>query len=159
MRNFQRRFSGLRTRTMTCSRPIPNTHLSTSRRLAECGQSVLASIFVPSLSRMAQTSFGFGLVTTASMTESLLVAAGDSKRETWFDDFGIGSPIIQPARRDARFLLTALEAEKGGARAWRDAGGNGAAIGLQDGVGGLPIGSSKTSGRIKSKGRAVVGLP
>jgi hypothetical protein len=56
----------------------PRLHPSTSKRLAGCGQFVSASIIVPPLSRMAQTSFGFGLVITASMTESLLDAADDS---------------------------------------------------------------------------------
>src|SRR5665213_960283 len=78
MHNFPRRFSGLRTKTTTRSRATPDIHPSASRGSGGCGQFVSASIIVPSLSRMARTSFGFGLVITASMTESLLDAADDS---------------------------------------------------------------------------------
>ena len=66
------RFRSVLMRNSTCSRPTPDIHLSTSRRLAECGRCVSASIIVRLRSRMARTSFGFGLVTTASMTEFYL---------------------------------------------------------------------------------------
>jgi hypothetical protein len=68
----------LRTKNTPCSRPIPGIHPFTSRKLAGCGQFVSASIIVPPLWRMVRTLFGFGLVITASMTESFLAAAGDS---------------------------------------------------------------------------------